>query len=455
MRNIGRIFRDDVRLAKNSIVAMLVVLALCLAPAVFAWAGIVGSWNPSDNAGQLKVAVANSDSGYESSLMPTRLNVGDRVVGVLRDNDDYGWVFVDERAALDGVRSGEYYAAITIPRDFSSKVMASLSSEAEQVSVGFYLNTKTNPVASVLAGEGGSPVEEGILNSFTQAVDDMSLELAADFVSFAGGNNAKEFGVRLVSHLDAAAASLDSTADQVRSFASLVDGASSLTSAAEETLKGSENVAKATGAIVDQASETLNAAVGSAQSVAADINQQVQAAQSGGGLGEVGTETASRLATDVASLASSVDTVAHEAESVAASFEETTKSLSTSTKSVVSSLDAVRSQLGIAANKLNASSAKVHKFQEDVASAIAKGDFSTVATIVGGRGAMIAQWISRPVRIEEEFVNPLENYGSTIAPFLTAFSLWVGAVLMVTAAVDPEMGEAQIFLGLNGHRGFL
>ena len=431
MRNVWRIFRDDLRLANGSVVAMLVVLALCLAPALFAWVSVAGSWNPSNNAGQLKVAVANSDYGYESSLMPTRLNVGDRVVGVLRDNDDYGWVFVDERTALDGVNSGEYYAAITIPKDFSSKTMASLSSESEQVSVGFYLNTKISPVASILAGEGGSSVEEGIRNSFTKAVDDMSLELAADFVSFAGGNNAREFGVRLVAHLDAAANSLDATADQIRSFAILAEGASSLTSAADEALLGSEDVAGATGKVVSGASESLNAAVDSAQSAAASIRQQVQAAQDVGSLGSVGTETASRLATDVASLASSVDSIAHEAESVSVSFEKTATSLSTSTKSVESSLSAVRNQLGIAANKLNASSAKVRKFQEDVASAIAKGDLSTVATIVGGRGALLARWVAQPVRIEEQTVNPLENYGSSIAPFFTAFSLWIGVVLMM------------------------
>ena len=117
MRNVWRIFKDDLRLVGSSIVSVLIVLGLCLAPAVCAWTGIIANWNPHDNTGRLKVAVSNGDDGYESSLMPIRLNIGDRVVSLLRENDDYDWVFVDEWKAIEGVRSGEYYAALTIPRE--------------------------------------------------------------------------------------------------------------------------------------------------------------------------------------------------------------------------------------------------------------------------------------------------------------------------------------------------
>jgi len=46
MRNIGRIFLDDLRAVGNSVVSVVVALSLCLAPGLCAWVGIASSWNP-------------------------------------------------------------------------------------------------------------------------------------------------------------------------------------------------------------------------------------------------------------------------------------------------------------------------------------------------------------------------------------------------------------------------
>ena len=379
MRNIGRIFADDLRFARSNIVTVLVVLGLCLVPVMYAWFNIAGSWDPYGNTDRMQIAVANSDDGYESALMPTRLNIGDRVVDMLRDNEDYQWVFVDERTALDGVRSGDYYAAITIPRDFSSKMMSVLSADVEQAEVGFYLNMKENPVAPVLAGEGGAEVEEDIRVKFTEAVDEMALGLASDLISFANGSNAKDFATRLVAHLDDVAENLDTLADQIRAFSSVAGATSSFATAAGQALADSQDVADASGEAVENASEALDAAIASAQSAAADIEQLVEAAKNAGSLEGVGTDTASGLASDIAKLASSVSKVSSGADTVSNALEEAVKNLSNSTEAAVINLSFARDQLGIAANKLNASSAKIRKFQDDVAAAISRGLYS-VAT---------------------------------------------------------------------------
>lgn len=431
MRNVWRIFRDDMRALRGSIISVLVTLALCLAPAVFAWAAIAGSWDPYGNSGSLKIAVSNSDDGYESSLMPMRLNVGDRVVSTLRNNDEYDWVFVSEREAVDGVRSGDYYAAITIPREFSSTIMSAFSSEAEQVSVGFYLNSKENPSVQASIGAGGSELEEDVRAKFTEAVGEMSLGLASDLVSFAGGDNAREFGARLVAHLDTAAEDLDSAADQIRSFANVMGATASMASAASGAMVDAQKVTDDSGETVDKASELLNAALERAQSAAADIEGQVKSAKSSGGLGGVGTETAAKLASDLTTLASNVGAVARESDAVASSLDEVAKSLSDSTKSVAGSLESIRDQLNVSANKLNASSAKIRKFQDDVATAIARGNLNDVATIVSGAKTSLAQWLANPVKVDQRVMYPAKDYASSVAPFYTVLSLWLGALLMV------------------------
>jgi len=441
MRNIGRIFLDDLRAVGNSVVSVVVALSLCLAPGLCAWVGIASSWNPYGNIDQLKVAVANSDDGYESSLMPARLNIGDRVVGALRKSENYNWVFVDERAAIDGVRSGEYYAAITLPRDFSSKMISVLSSEAEKADVGFYLNPKESPSAPVLAGKDGAEVDEDIRARFTEAVDDMSLELATDLVSFAGGSNARDFGARLVAHLNTTVEDIDALAERLRSYAEIIGASTSLVSVASDTLVDSQNMAKASGAEVERASEALNAAIESAQSAANDINQQVKDAKDAGGLSGVGTSAASDLAHDVATLASSIESISKESDAASSALEEAAKNLSTSSDSAAVNLDTARNQLSIAANKLSASSAKIRKFQDDVASAIATGDLSEVATVLGGGQVSLAHWLAEPVQIVEKTTYAASDYGSSVMPLHLVVALWLGAVLLVLlvkAELSPE-----------------
>lgn len=50
----------------------------------------------------------------------TTVNMGDSVIESLKENDKIGWVFTDTKdAALEGVYSGEYYAAVIISSDFT------------------------------------------------------------------------------------------------------------------------------------------------------------------------------------------------------------------------------------------------------------------------------------------------------------------------------------------------
>ena len=87
VRNVWAIFRAELpRLFANAI-SVIITIGLVVLPSLFSWYNILACWNVFDNTGNLKVAVANSDAGYESDLVPLRVNVGDQVVSALRAND--------------------------------------------------------------------------------------------------------------------------------------------------------------------------------------------------------------------------------------------------------------------------------------------------------------------------------------------------------------------------------
>ena len=91
MKNIWQIFRRDVWRIRNNVIALIVIMGLTVVPCLYAWFNIAASWDPYKNTGNLKVAVASTDKGYEGSLIPIDINIGDKVLSALHENDQMEW----------------------------------------------------------------------------------------------------------------------------------------------------------------------------------------------------------------------------------------------------------------------------------------------------------------------------------------------------------------------------
>ena len=113
------IFKRDIKRLLVNPVALVVTLGVCVIPSLYAWYNIVANWDPYGNTQGIKIAIANNDRGTQNDLVG-ELNAGDKVVDQLKENHQLGWTFVDSTAdAKEGVESGEYYAAIVIPKNLS------------------------------------------------------------------------------------------------------------------------------------------------------------------------------------------------------------------------------------------------------------------------------------------------------------------------------------------------
>ena len=138
MRNAFRIFRRDMgRLLRNP-AALLVIIGVSIIPSLYAWFNIAANIDPYANTSGIKVAVANNDK--DASSKDLEINAGDEIISNLKENNQLGWTFVDEEQAIEGVKSGEYYAAIVIPEDFSSSLLSILSGELKTPELEYYIN---------------------------------------------------------------------------------------------------------------------------------------------------------------------------------------------------------------------------------------------------------------------------------------------------------------------------
>ena len=146
MKTMLKIFKDDLIGIKKSILTIILAVGLCALPALYAWFNIYANWDPYANTGNINIAVVNLDDGYTQDD-GTSVKMGQSVVDKLKEQTSIGWIFPDTEAkALDGVKSGEYYAAIVISADFSSNMYNALTNNFVKPSFTYYENEKKNAI---------------------------------------------------------------------------------------------------------------------------------------------------------------------------------------------------------------------------------------------------------------------------------------------------------------------
>lgn len=170
MKNIWSIFTGDVkRLIKNPF-ALIIAIGLCIIPSLYAWFNIYANWDPYANTSNIKIAAVSEDKGYTMQDGTTE-NMGEQVLEQLKENTAIGWVFLDDKqAAVDGVYSGEYYAAVVISEDFTYSMYNFFKEDFKSPSITYYENEKKNAIAIKITDTAVSTLKQSINETFIEVV---------------------------------------------------------------------------------------------------------------------------------------------------------------------------------------------------------------------------------------------------------------------------------------------
>lgn len=542
MKNIWQIFKRDVLRIRQNVIAMIVIMGVTVVPCLYAWFNIAGSWDPYSNTGNLKVAVASVDDGYEGSLIPIRLNLGDQVLSSLRENTQMDWVFTSEENAVSGVQSGEYYAAIVIPKDFSSKMMSIFSEDIQKPKIIYYSNAKENAIAPKVTDKGASAIQKQINQTFIETVSDTALTALQSVSNMAKATGSESIADNLSKNLNQMATDLSSASATMQSFSNLtssaqqlltatsdsLDQAKSQTSNGSKALNDTKNTFSHLDNALDGATDSINSALSSgagfytqvsntldtafdtqskdASAVADTLNtlagkiDNVASAYTSlrDSISSIGTEhpeLASLTEPIVAKLNSSITTQtdlrdklnststslknsttdlktakseldalvnqsAQDVKQVQADYEsnlqDSLNSLSSSVSDVEGNLGDLMSQIGDgvdgvsslsksansdltqiqsaltnsssllsdAAKKLTGTSAKLDEMKQS-------GDYSELQTLLSDNKEALTSFLATPVSLKTHQVYKIDNYGSSMAPFYSTLSIWIGGIVLV------------------------
>jgi len=278
------VMRHDIRRATSSAMAVIVLFGLVVIPSLFTWFNVIASWNPFDNARNLTVAVANTDDGYQSDLVPIRLNVGEQVVSALRANDDLNWVITTEEDAVDGTRSGEYYAAIVLPPTFSADMMTFYTSGADRTRIDYYLNEKKNALAPKVTDQGASEVSTSINEVFTETLGEAGMNILTSLSDYLDDADTQAALSKLQARVDSVAAQLRAGASTADMFGSLIASSRPLVDSASGLITGSGDALRDAGGALGggkDAAASLKKVLSSSTSALGDALAQTSAGYQG------------------------------------------------------------------------------------------------------------------------------------------------------------------------------
>jgi len=179
MKQIIKIFINDIKRICKRPIAAAILLGLLVIPGIYAWLNIDSNWDPYANTGKLPIAIVNKDKG--DVILGDEINMGNEVVKSLKDNKDMKWVFTDEKSAKEKLEKSDYYGEIVIPENFSTKLITIFNTKKiERPQFDFYVNHKKNPIAPIIVNKAVSAIQNAINQNIINAIIYKSLHTADD-----------------------------------------------------------------------------------------------------------------------------------------------------------------------------------------------------------------------------------------------------------------------------------
>ena len=251
MRNIIKIIVSDIKRLSVNVVAMVVIIGLTVIPCLYAWFNILSNWDPYGESAtsNLQVAVASSDQGIVVGNI--ELNIGDIIISNLKENKTIGWIFTDtENEAIDGVYSGDYYAAIVIDEEFSSNMISFLSGEIENPKIVYYENEKKNAIAPKITSKVKTTIEREVDHAFVSTIAESLLKGGEYFATLDEEGNITGQGINKLERLDS----------DINGVIVLLDSYIALMNSTEEISKAGESISDSANSITELAKDMANSA---------------------------------------------------------------------------------------------------------------------------------------------------------------------------------------------------
>lgn len=236
MRDALSVVKNDFSKVRRSVMATCLLLFLIIIPLLFTWFNVLAAWDPFGNTKDLKIAVASEDDGYTSDFFPIEVNAGDQVLSQLRANEQMDWVITNPSDAIEGTKSGEYYASIILPSTFSDDMLTFYADGSQPAQIALHTNEKKNALAPTIANKGAEGISANISETFTRTIGDVSLGLVTSLSDFLDQGDTQDALSRIEARAENLQSQLRNGARTARTMGDLTESAIPLLESAQRII---------------------------------------------------------------------------------------------------------------------------------------------------------------------------------------------------------------------------
>ena len=122
--NLAKLLKYEFRRFKGR--SRLALFFVLIIPLLYGGVYLHANWDLYANTDDVPIAVVDLDE--PTTFGDRTVDGGSQLEGQLKNRPMFDWRFMgtDSQAALDGLRAGDYYMVITIPKDFSKNLVSCL-----------------------------------------------------------------------------------------------------------------------------------------------------------------------------------------------------------------------------------------------------------------------------------------------------------------------------------------
>ncbi|MCD1286590.1 MULTISPECIES: YhgE/Pip domain-containing protein [unclassified Brevibacterium] len=151
-------------------ITRLAIIVVAIIPAIYGGLYLASNWAPTDHLDQLKAAVVNEDTGANKPNSDDEsLHAGDELVDKITPKGEGGfdWQETSQQEADEGLASGEYFAILEIPSNFSERLVSTGGDDPEQAGLQLRTDDAHNFIVGQLANTVLTEIRSGLNETTT------------------------------------------------------------------------------------------------------------------------------------------------------------------------------------------------------------------------------------------------------------------------------------------------
>jgi len=192
---------------------------------------------------------------------------------------------------------------------------------------------------------------------------------------------------------------------------------------------------------LNSAADALRSSSTDAANAKAEINQLIQSSSQD--LKNVQSDYESSVKDQLNQLLNSMKSTDSTVSSLLSQIDQSASGVYTLSGSASSDLSQIKTALENSCTLLQKSSDKISDTLQKLDEIQTSGDYSQMQDLLSGNHESISSFLASPVELNTNKLYPVENYGSSMAPFYSTLAMWVGGTILV-AMLKVSISESSL-----------